>query len=600
MGLNKTTLKVPGGFVKNALPAKGDFAIGSLILLVTFLIFWFSPVHQVTDSNYSLLLSQSLFEKRSFALDSYAIPHHPPFAQDYAFKNGDIYQLEWVNGHLYYFFPPGSSVLSVPFVAAMKAFGVSAVSPDGSYNQQGEIKLERLLVSLLMALTAAVFYLTSRLALPVLSSVLVAIGGALGTQIWSTASRAMWSDSWGILLFAIIVFILLASEIKARPIHPVLLATLLSWTYFVRPTSNLPILGITVYIAIYHRRKLLAFVLTGAIWLAAFVGYAWYHFGKLLPNYYLARRLSFGLFFEALVGHLVSPSRGLLIYVPVLGFVAWLLIRYRSAIRERRLLWLSLLVFVSHLIVISGFDHWWGGFCYGPRLTTSLVPWFALLAIIALAAMRQTQPHGQLWQSSIGLLLLAASILINARGATARETWKWNVYPENVDDRPDRLWSWRDPQMLAGLIQPPLPAEFPRLPGKLELKSTESAKYLWYGWSGPEKDLRWTDGKEAALIFSVETVSDKALQVKLMPYLVAGTHQQQRLTISLNGTPLETVVLKNSEPTVHFLRVQASALQSRNVLTFELPDAVAPASVESSFDTRPLGIAIWWISLEDR
>ncbi len=580
-----------------------DLVIAGLILVATFLIFWFSPVHQVTDSNYSLMLSQALLEKRSFTLENYAIPRHPPFPQDYAFKNGDIYQLEWVNDHLYYFFPPGSSILSVPFVATMKAFGISAVNADGSYNLHGEIKLEALLVALLMAITGAVFYFTSRLVLPVTLSVIVAIGGSLGTQIWSTASRALWSDSWGILLFAIAVFVLLAAEVKKRPIDPVLLATLLSWTYFVRPTSNLPILGITVYVAVCHRKKLLPFLLTGAVWLAVFVGYSWYHFGKLMPNYYLARRLSFNIFFEALLGHLVSPSRGLLIYVPVLGFVAWLLIRYRRTMAQRRLLWLSLFVLGSHMIVISGFDHWWGGFCYGSRLTTSLVPWFVLLAIIALDAMLKAHTGNlRLWslQSAVGMLLLVVSILINARGATARETWKWNVYPENVDDRPDRLWNWRDPQMLAGLIKPPLPSEFPRLEGKLELSAPESGKYLWYGWSGPEQELRWTDGGEATLVFSGESVSDKTLQVKLMPYLVAGKHQQQRLTIRLNGTVLETLVLTSSDPAVHTLKVPASSLASRNVLAFELPDAVAPSSVESSFDTRPLGIAIWWISLEHR
>lgn len=597
MGLKKYSLNV----AKSSFPGARDWTVAGVILVVTFLIFWCSPVHQVTDSNYSLMLSQSLFEKRSFALDSYAIPRHPPLAQDYAFKNGDIYQLEWVNGHLYYFFPPGSSILSVPFVAAMKAVGVSAVNPDGSYSLQGEIKLESLLVALLMALTATVFYFTSRLLLPVTSSVIVAIGGALGTQIWSTASRALWSDSWGILLFALVVYILLATEVKKQSIHPVLLATLLSWTYFVRPTSNLPILGITVYVAICHRNKLIPFLLTGAVWLAAFVGYSWFHFGKLLPNYYLAKRLSFNIFFEALIGHLVSPSRGLLIYLPVLGFVAWLLIRYRRTIAQQRLLWLSLFVVVSHLIVISGFDHWWGGFSYGPRLTTSLVPWLVLLAIIALEAMRKAE-SGRRWslQAATGMLLLGISILINARGATARETWKWNVYPENVDDRPDRLWSWREPQMLAGLIQPPMPAEFPRLQGKLELTSAESPKYLWYGWSGPEKDLRWTDGSEATLVFSVDDVSNKTLQVKLMPYLVKGKHQQQRMTIRFNGTPLETVVLTSSDPVIQTLNVPASVVQARNVLTFELPDAVAPSSVESSFDTRPLGIAIWWLSLEDQ
>ena len=45
------------------------------------------------------------------------------------------YQLELVNGRLYYHLPPGTSILSIPFVAVMNAFGVSAANPDRTHNQ---------------------------------------------------------------------------------------------------------------------------------------------------------------------------------------------------------------------------------------------------------------------------------------------------------------------------------------------------------------------------------------------------------------------------------------------------------------------------------
>lgn len=555
-----------------------------------------------------MLLSQSLIHNHSFTLDNYSIPHYPPLAQDYANKNGLIYQLEWVDGHLYYFFPPGTSILSMPFVVVMNEFGVSAVNADGTYDLYGEILIEGIIAALLMATTTVLFFLTSRLVLPVSMSLIVAFGGALGTQVWSTASRALWSDSWGVLLFAIVIYLLLAAESKRRDIQPELLATLLSWAYFVRPTANLPILAITVYIAIWHRRQLLRYIVTGAVWLVLFIGYSFHLYGKPLPNYYLARRLSFGLFFQALGGHLISPSRGLLIYVPMLLFVAGLLIRYHRFIVERRLLWLSLFVIVAHMVVISGFDHWWGGFCYGPRLTTSLVPWFVLLAIVALHAWAKAKEQGSaagtkiVWslQSAIGIVFLAASIFINARGAIARDTWIWNTLPANVDVQPDRLWNWRDPQMLAGLFRSPLPKEFPLLNDRVELSSPESAKYLWYGWSGPEPELRWTDGNEAAFVFKLNDSADKTLWIKLAAYVVAGKHPQQRLTIRINGTEIQTLELKDKEPKIYSFALPTHLLQPKNILTFDLPDAIAPATVEQSYDLRRLGLAVWWIGLEEK
>src|SRR5712691_4194181 len=41
------------------------------------------------------------------------------------------HQIETIGGHQYYYFPLGSSVLLVPFVAAMRAVGVSTIAGDG-------------------------------------------------------------------------------------------------------------------------------------------------------------------------------------------------------------------------------------------------------------------------------------------------------------------------------------------------------------------------------------------------------------------------------------------------------------------------------------
>ena len=195
-----------GRHVKAPARARADVIVAVLIFIAMFLVFWFSPVHQVTDSSYSMLVSQSLWQHRSFTLDEYAIPRNLQVSQDNALKNGEIYQLEVVNNHLYYFFPPGSSVLSVPFVFVMNQFGISAVKGDGTYNLNGEVKLEAILAALLMAAAAVTFFLIARLELPFKWSLLVALGAALGTQVWSTASRAMWSDTWGVFISAVVIY----------------------------------------------------------------------------------------------------------------------------------------------------------------------------------------------------------------------------------------------------------------------------------------------------------------------------------------------------------------------------------------------------------
>lgn len=224
--------------------------MGPLIFALMLIVFLLSPVRQVTDSRYSMLLTQSILERGSFRLDDYGLPRHEPEWDKTFYRYGD-YRLEASRGHVYYYLPPGSSVLSAPFVALLNAFGLSAVGDDDTYDHQGEVKIEATLTAFLMAALSCLFFYTARLILPIKWSVFVALCGALGTQVYSTASRAMWSHTWGILLLGIVVFLLLRLEARQRSFSPVLMASLLSWLYFVRPTFAVSILAISVYLFLF-------------------------------------------------------------------------------------------------------------------------------------------------------------------------------------------------------------------------------------------------------------------------------------------------------------------------------------------------------------
>ncbi|MDT4896042.1 MAG: hypothetical protein QOH25_1119 [Acidobacteriota bacterium] len=439
--------------------------VALLIFALTLSIFLFSRIRQVTDSSYSMLVSQSLIEHGSFQLDRYALPRHEPQERGYYISLGPIYQLEIARGHIYYHLPPGSSILSTPFVAVLNLLGISAANPDGTYDPRGEMIIEAGLAALLMATLAVIFFYTARRLLPVAWSAVVALGGALGTQVYSTASRALWSETWGILLLGIVIYLLLRNEIGKREFNPILLATLLSWMYFVRATFSVHIFATTIYLLVFHRRLFLRYAVTGAAWLAGFVLYSWLNFGQLLPNYYRASRLQFDVFWEALAGNLISPSRGVLVYVPVLFFVAFMLVRYRRHLAHQRLVWLALAVIVGHIIIVSSFNHWWGGHSFGPRFTTGLVPWFVLLGILGTNAMLKWREErgatisrvGWRAQLACGALLLLISAFINTRGATSHAAWLWNSRPVGIDEHPERLWDWRQPQFLAGILPAPPP-----------------------------------------------------------------------------------------------------------------------------------------------
>lgn len=584
-----------------------DSIVAALLFAAVLSIFLASHIHQVADSSYSMLLSESLIHHHSFALDNYALPSAEPiFAGNY-FKYGNIYQLEVINGHIFYYFPPGSSILSVPLVLVMNSLGVSAAGANGVYDPNGEAAIEAKIAALLMAGLAAIFYFLARLALLKFSSLTVAIGGALGTQVWSTASRSLWTDTWGSFLLGVVLLMLLGTAADRIRLRPVLLATLLGWMYIVRPTFAVPIAGITVYILLFYRSLFLPYAITGAVWLTAFMLYSWRLFGHLLPSYYRAGRLQVDVLWTAMAGNLISPGRGLFVYVPALFFVAYLLARYRRWLVYPRLAVLSGAVITLHLTIISCFGHWWGGHSFGPRLSTGLVPWFVLLAILGLQAMFQARREfvpaslSRKLELSLGAGLLFLSIAINGAGATSHATWLWNSRPLNIDEHPERTWDWRQPQFLAGLVHAPLPGQIPVAPfDRIDFIAPQSSGFLWYGWSAAEPTFRWTNAKEAALVFRLKAIEDLIFTAQLQAYVIPNSHPEQRFNVALNGKPIEHLRFSDDGPHQVSFVLRSSLLREKNLLEFFLPDAVAPDSLGIGKDSRLLGIAVHWIQFSPR
>src|SRR6266498_603175 len=93
-------------------------------------VYFITPVHEVTDSHYSMLLSEHIWRFGSFQLDRYfqEPERHWPKGRVPTSKPGTKipYHVYAHNGHIYYFYPPGSAVLSIPLVAVEHALGFHA------------------------------------------------------------------------------------------------------------------------------------------------------------------------------------------------------------------------------------------------------------------------------------------------------------------------------------------------------------------------------------------------------------------------------------------------------------------------------------------
>ena len=430
---------------------KSRWLLYTTIFATLFAIFLACPVHDPKDSRYTLVLSQALLDRRSFKLDGYFIQRNEQWPTHF----------ETSRGHRFYFFPPGSSVLSIPFVVIANLAGVSAIRPDRHYDQPSEKMMQAVIASALMAGLGVFMAAIARDLLPGLWWILVLAGVELGSPILSTASRTLWSHTWGVFLVGIAVWMLVRLDgNRGRP-HPIFLATLLAWSYFVRPTNSLSLLGISLYVLACQRQILWPYLMTVAGWLAAFVAYSWYYFRQPLPSYYQGKQLLSGQPLNGLIANVLSPSRGVLVFVPTLFLVGYLIFRYWHCVPHRRLVPLALGILVIHLAAASLNWEWWAGHSYGPRFLTCMMPWFALLAILGIRAMLDARNAGatpapiQRWENVFGAAALTVSIAMNCFGAISPAADLWNFLPEDIDSNPSRVFSARRAQFLAGFYIDP-------------------------------------------------------------------------------------------------------------------------------------------------
>src|SRR5262249_254420 len=115
-------------------------------------------------------------------------------------------------------------------------------------------------------------------------------------------------------------------------------------------------------------------------------------FGQSLPpSVYSTFRPETQHLWRNAAGLLVSPSRGGLIFCPVLLLIAAGLVRFRRTLANHRLLLPAFLAVGGHFATLVCFDQWHGGCCYGPRYFTDVLPWFVLLSVLPIRGLQNVR-----------------------------------------------------------------------------------------------------------------------------------------------------------------------------------------------------------------
>jgi hypothetical protein len=310
----------------------------------------------------------------------------------------------------------------------------------------------KLTASLLTSLAVAFAFIAARRRLPERHAILVALGFGLGTNLWAATSQTLWQTETAVAAMAAAVLCLAVPLARLTPARLWGAALLLGLAGAARPQLAPAIAVVAVSIATRRRRALdfaALLPLAVAAGIVAIVNVRW--FGHVLgavprlESLHPTVHALAGTFGNPLVGAaglLVSPSRGILVFSPV---VLVALAGLPQLIRQGwqgDLRWWGLAGLVQFAFYAS-YSVWWGGHTYGPRYVLDILP-----ILVPLGAEGVAWASEHRWRRRLAAAALAWSIVLAGTGAFVYPHEEWNSSPTDVDRDHVRLWDFSDPQFV--------------------------------------------------------------------------------------------------------------------------------------------------------
>ena len=541
-----------------------------MLFLTALLVVLFVSSVQVrytgSDPRGSLFVSKAIVEHGTIRLDAYA-----PAVQDLAMT-------KWRHGHVYYLFPLGTPVSAVPFVYVFMKSGFDLT------NGPNEARLQIVIAACVAVATVFSLYEIARRFLGARVALAMAVLFWLSTPLVSTNATALWSHDFAVLYSLIVIHLMLrwGAERERAWWRSAVITVALFMAYLCRPT--LALLGIVsvISMAFLNRRMAMWMGFFGAALAAVFVLFSFREFGLALPPYYLARRLKGptlggGSYRDALIGNLISPSRGLLVFCPFL-IVAGLHVRALcSRLKENVLVIMVGVVWpMAHWITVSAYPHWWGGWSFGPRLMADVLPGLFLLLCASISSAR--------WKSvmvACAVPLFAVSVWINAwQGCFNSYTDEWNANPV-VDLFPEYLFDWRYPQFLHNAerhrdrIRRHVEAHAESLSAGMAFRH-DSPNLGFLDWHEAEETTRRSAGTHPAILFRLGGEERPSGAIALDFELSS----RQRLMVVVNGHVVWEGVYDGAGRHGIDFKLEGIGVPGINEIDFVMPDGGARGAGE--------------------
>lgn len=423
-------------------PPRGAPAVAALLVFGASLLLYLGtvepPVLNAADNLWYVPTAQSLLADGNFELLG-------QYAEVLASAPTEDQRAMTLTAGRFNYFGFGPSVAVVPLVALGNTL---SAEPPGLGR---DMWIAAMAARVLAALSVGVLLLlVFRLTADVPMAIGLAVAFAVATPHLAIHAGGLWASNVTGLCYLLALWCLAGKDEGAWcSIFP------LAFAFYCRPGAAAPLALTLGYFMITRQwRNAIAFAAVGLVLLAVMMQQWHMAMGVWLPPYHAGEsfRMAEAAFgraevMTALVGTVISPNRGLWVFMPLALLSTWGAVRaWGDAGPHRHLFRLCSLWCVAQWGLIATYPHWWLGHSLGPRGFAEL---FGVLVVLLVPA--GLGPRRTAWGARLlviaAVVLGAAGLYINARVAYCPGASSWNGTPRDVDRNPERVWDLADWQV---------------------------------------------------------------------------------------------------------------------------------------------------------
>lgn len=405
------------------------------------------------DTNATRYLPISIIKEFDLDLDEFSFLISLPEGSA-ANINDTPYWVQEVGGHYLSTFPIMPAILSVPVYVVPVLLGLTDGSAAAIGYSQTEVVgtlLSKLSASAAVAISVGFTFLTLCRLTSKRTALWIALLYAFATSSWALASQGLWQTSFSQPLLAISLYFLVVAREEHTERNLVFAGLAIALSVASRPPNVVFAVVLFAYVLHKYGRSARYFVIFPAITAILLVLYNLYYFGTLLGGYTATGTTgNFGWpRLDNLLGLLISPNRGVLIFSPVLLFAFFGL---GITLYRREDLLLSYIAGATILTILfySTWRFWHGHFSYSYRHLVDILP---AMVLFLPAIWERIFTHK--WMIALFLILVAFSLSAQIIG-TFFYPCDWYATPVSASIDPSRFWDWNDMQIFRCLQSGPV------------------------------------------------------------------------------------------------------------------------------------------------